>query len=198
MQVVPQKGEARLLAKSRTGDEDAFTLLQLVLDSRIRRFVIRLIGSHSQEDDIVQDVFIALYQNLYKLDTVEKMMPFLYRVTRNRCYDILRQQGRYETISIESQSQALTTAAHKQPAEQTDWVLLYAEVQRAIEQLPELQRQTLILYAEEEFSYVEVAEAMGTQIGTVKSRLHHAKKTLRRLVSPEVLDALGMTNPKEA
>jgi RNA polymerase sigma-70 factor (ECF subfamily) len=60
-----------------------------------------------------------------------------------------------------------------------------------MEYLPEVQRQTLILYSEEEMSYHEIAVAMETNIGTVKSRLFQARKALRRLMRPQTLKALA-------
>jgi RNA polymerase sigma factor (sigma-70 family) len=63
-------------------------------------------------------------------------------------------------------------------------------VKEAIDRLPEMQRQTLILYSEEQLSYAEIAVAMDTSIGTVKSRLFHAKKLLRQMLRPETLQAL--------
>ena len=66
-----------------------------------------------------------------------------------------------------------------------------------LERLPEVQRQTVILYAEENFTYTQIAQAMGTNIGTVKSRLHHARRTLRRLVRPESLALLGIADEEE-
>ena len=61
-----------------------------------------------------------------------------------------------------------------------------------MERLPELQRQALILFSEEGLSYNEIAEAMDTSIGTVKSRLFHAKQGLRRLLRPDTLQALDV------
>jgi RNA polymerase sigma factor (sigma-70 family) len=76
------------------------------------------------------------------------------------------------------------------PEEVTHWLLLGIEVRGSIDRLPELQRQTLILFCEEEMSHAEIAEIMGVSVGTVKSRLFHAKKTLRGLVRPELLLAI--------
>ena len=85
-----------------------------------------------------------------------------------------------------------------QPEEATYWLLMYLEVQEAMERLPEVQREALILYSEENLSYAEIAEAMNTSIGTVKSRLFYAKKTLRQLLSVETLQALDMEFGKGA
>lgn len=65
-------------------------------------------------------------------------------------------------------------------------------MQKAIDRLPEIQRQAIILYCEEDLTYAQIAEAMGTDIGTVKSRIFYGRKNLRKLLKPEILEALGI------
>ena len=69
-------------------------------------------------------------------------------------------------------------------------------VREAIDRLPEAQRQTVILHFEEDLIYEQTAAVMNVDVGTVKSRIHHARKSLRALVSRELLRELGIT--KEA
>lgn len=187
--------ESELLRLARAGDGEAFAALAILLGTPARAFTRRLIGQ--VDDDIVQEALFALYMNLEKLDPPEKLRPFLFRVIRNRCYDRLRAQGRYEIISLDEASPAGSDTREAQiasdeplPDEQVDWMLIYAEVQQAMQQLPELQRQTLILYSEAGLSYDEIAEAMNVSAGTVKSRLFYAKRTLIRLLAPDTVRAL--------
>lgn len=188
--------EIDLLRKAQAGDMEAFGELQTCLDSSVRRFVWRLIGTTDEEDDIVQDSLIALYLNLDRIEPAENLRPYLFRIVRNRCYDLLRKKRRYEQLSLDEEpveswvSLNESTASAGSPEEVTHWLMLHLEVQQATQRLPELQRQTLFLYSEENLSYQEIAEAMNTTIGTVKSRLFYAKKTLRQLVSPETLALL--------
>lgn len=188
--------EPELLKLAQCGDHDAFAELQARLDSPMRRFIWRLIGTQDAEDDIVQDSFIALYLNLERIQPVENLRPYLFRIVRNRCYDVLRKKGRFEQMSLDDEPVETWVSLHEapmsgsQPEEVTHWLLLQMEVQQAMERLPELQRQTLILYSEESLSYQEIAEAMNCSIGTVKSRLFYAKKMLRQLISPETLQVL--------
>ncbi len=185
--------EHRLLQQAQDGDPDAFEQLQMRLESSIRRFIRRLIGTQDSEDDIIQSVFIALYYNMRHIDPVENLRPYVFRMVRNRCYDELRRQRRYEIVSLDDEPRLSFTSASdidSQPEEAAHWLLLHLEVKEAIDRLPELQRQTLILFAEEDLSYAEIAMVMDTNIGTVKSRLHHAKKTLRRLLRPQTLQVL--------
>lgn len=183
--------EQQLLARARRGDKRAFDALQAVLERPVRGFVYRLIGYQLHVDDVVQDVFLAFYLNLARLDAREKVLPFLYRVARNRCYDILRRQGRYRVVSQDAPELVQSVEPSLPADERTHWSLLLVEVTQAIDRLPEAQRQTMILYAEENLTYDQIAEVMGTNVGTVKSRLHHARKLLRHLVKPETLAAIG-------
>jgi RNA polymerase sigma-70 factor (ECF subfamily) len=187
--------ETNLLNRAREGDIEAFNDLQRQLEPSVRRFVRRLIGNSDLEDDLVQVVFIALYQHMGRIDPPEYLRPYLYRMARNRCYDELRRQGRYQIRSLDDEAMELHVSfvsAQETPSQEDAayWLLLALEVREAMEQLPELQRQALILYAEEGLTYAEIAEVMETSSGTIKSRIHHAKKSLRRRLRPETLQAL--------
>src|SRR5258708_21978600 len=96
--------EHRLLQQAQDGDADAFAQLEMRLESSIRRFIRRLIGLSDAEDDIVQNVFISLYYNIQRIDPVENLRPYLFRMVRNRCYDELRSQRRYEVLSLDDEA----------------------------------------------------------------------------------------------
>ena len=121
-------------------------------------------GLSPWEDDIVQDAFLALYVNI---DRIEHLRPFLFRVVRNRCYDELRRKGRFQSIFPDeaiddnpNTSLFFLTDRRPPPDEEVHWILIGSEVQKAIDRLPESQRQTMILYCEEDLSYEQIAEVM--------------------------------------
>ena len=186
--------EDTLLARAQAGDDEAYGALVLKLDPPVRRFIRRLLGQHDAEDDIVQDVFIKLYRKLYRIKPDQGVRPYLFRMARNRAYDELRSIGYRETLSLDDEPVEAYASFHSQPGEKPEeaahWLLIQLEVREAMERLPELQRQALILYSEEGLSYAEIAEVMETSVGTIKSRLFHAKKGLRRWLRPETLQAL--------
>jgi RNA polymerase sigma-70 factor, ECF subfamily len=161
----------------------------------VRRFVNRMIQHTETTDDIVQEVFLKFYLNMHKINPPENVRPYIFRIARNSCYDDLRQLDRNSNESLDDEPVEMRvsfTSSHQQPKpdDLTHWMLLGMEVHAAMERLPESQRQALILYSEEGMSYAEIAEVLEVNIGTVKSRLHHAKKTLRALMRPETLDIL--------
>lgn len=189
--------EIALLREAQNGDMDAYTDLQVMLEPAIRRFAGSMIDDPDVVEDVVQDTFIAFYQNMQRVEPVENLRPYIFRIARNRCYDELRRWQRRETVSLDDepvQVRVSYTAAADEaaPDDLTHWLLLHLEVQDAIAQLPDVQRQSLLLYTEENMSYAEIAEIMDVSIGTVKSRIHHAKRGLRGLLRPETLQALEM------
>lgn len=195
--------ETGLLRRAQQGDYEAFEALYLALEPSVRRFVRRLIGAHELEDDLLQVIFLALFQHIKRIDPPEHLRPYVYRMARNRCYDELRRQGRYKPLSMDDDAVEVVVSfagasETPQPEDAAYWLLLQLEVREAMEQLPELQRQALILYAEEGLSYAEIATAMNTSTGTIKSRIHHAKKGLRRRLRPETLKALDEAFHDEA
>lgn len=222
-QTDPQRQlERDLLLRAQAGDGEAFGDLWLLLEPMLRRFVRRLVGWDSviadEEDDILQVSAWGFYRHLGEISPPERLRAYVFRIVRNRCYDLLRQSGRaaYQTVSLDGEEDAgewseetllvptftstsAESAGGMNPVEDTvHWLLVNLEVRAAIDQLPEAQRQALILYAEEEMTCAEIAEVLGVQIGTVKSRLFYGKQRLRTLLKPETLALFGDVLPNEA
>src|SRR5688572_2549138 len=83
---------------------DEYDALQRELEPAVRRFIRHLIGMSSAEDDIVQNVFIALYRNLHRISTKDNIRPYLFGIARNYCYDELRREKRTHTIDLDELS----------------------------------------------------------------------------------------------
>jgi len=188
--------DAALLIEAQDGDYDAFEVLHARLRPPIRRFVVRLIGECEDVDDIVQLTFISLYRNLHRIEPLETLRAYVFKIARNQCIDELRRQGRYETTELEEEYETggvrvSFTSTQPAPEDAVHWLLVRLEVMEAIETLPESQRQTLILYAEQNLSLKEIAIAMEVSEGTVKSRLYHARRKLKGRLHPNTLRAVA-------
>lgn len=190
-----------LLRRAQAGDYIAFEALYALLAPGLRRFIQRLLGHGQEGEDTLQDTFLALYTHLDNIVPASRLRPYAYRIARNHCYDRLRAWRRYDELSLDEGDEVIGPSRARPPLQLPDeyssppdeaahWALMGGEVRRAIECLPEAQRQALLMYFEDELTYHEIAEITGVSIGTVKSRLFHAKKTLRGLVRPEILLAI--------
>lgn len=188
--------EQQLLIDAQQGDMNAYEELQLILEPDIRRYVRRKIYDVYAVDDVIQETFLAFYRNLHRIDPPDNLRPYLFRIARNKCYDDLRKlERKSDNVSLDDEPVRMRvsfTEAHHvpKPDDITHWMLLHLEVQEAMEQLPDNQRETLQLYSEEQLTYAEIAAIMDVSIGTVKSRLYYAKKNLRGYLRPETLSVL--------
>ncbi|MDX1934813.1 MAG: sigma-70 family RNA polymerase sigma factor [Capsulimonadales bacterium] len=190
-----------LFRRVRAGDREAFDLLRRHLLPPIERFAARLIGPGEDRTDIVREAMLALWVSRDRLAGPDSLLPFAYRVARNTAYDILRARGRFDVLSGDSMRGEpfgeRRMAPTPGPEETMIRLTLWQEVQEAMDRLPELQRQTMILYAEEDFTYQQIAEAMATDIGTVRSRLFHARRNLKRHLRPDTCVALGLNTEND-
>lgn len=187
--------EQRLLRLAQNGDLEAFNELYALLSPVLLRFIQRIVGYGQESEDMLQDSFVALFVNLPEIDP-ERLRPYAFRIARNRCYDLLRREGRTGALALDAEPEPGRTPlelADPQaiaPDDAAHWMLLNLEVQDALDRLPPSQRQTLTLYTEAELTYQEIADVMDANIGTVRSRLFHARKNLRGLLRPETLLAI--------
>jgi RNA polymerase sigma-70 factor (family 1) len=138
-------------------------------------FFLRLTGSRSISEDLVQDVFFRIlnYRHTYKGQS--KFTTWMYQIARNTHIDYLRKKK--EELPLDEQwSESLSTElAPDENLEQKQDANLMRE---ALARLPLKKREVLILSRYQDLKYKEIAELLGCQIGTVKAHVHRAIKDL--------------------
>ena len=189
----------KLLVRARSRDRAAFDRIHEEFEERVDRFAFRLVGLSFDVRDIVQRAFVSLWVNIGHIERAESILPYLFRIVRNMCYDELRRRRRFTHISIcgeITECDIYATDPRRKDNDAPDVILeqadLLEKIAAAIDCLPEIHRHTMILYAEEDFSYEQIAETMKVDIGTVKSRIYHARKKLRATLGPEILREHGL------
>ncbi len=160
------------------------------LDELFRRYrqpayhvAYRLLGHEADALDAVQEGFIKALTHLHSFQGRSSFKTWLLRVVSNAALDLGRQRGRRESVSLDAPHSGEVVYPQLLAADEAGRGLERADLRRLLEQalasLSEVQRQTFVLYADGELSYREVAEATGTSIGTVMSRLFYARQKLR-------------------
>ncbi len=139
-------------------------------------FVYRLLGSVDDADDVAQEVFVRVYQNLDTYRSETKFSTWLFALARNAAIDRLRWRARHPTEPIESAPQV---AAPSSTTEEVDARETGEAIAAAAAKLPEDQRTALVLAEYHGLSYAEIAEVMHCSVKSVESRLYRAKQTLR-------------------
>lgn len=145
----------------------------------VYRFTWRMTGSAAAAEDIAQDVFVSLLRQPYRFDPVRgSMRAFLLGMARNLALKRWRDERRWDELGDE---EFVTQPMNVEHIERSE---IAETVGNAVRSLPPLQREVLILAEYEELSIEEIARAVDSEVGTVKSRLHRARENLRRILSP--------------
>ncbi len=160
--------------------------------NRYRRYVYRLAYhfTHNREDayDISQEVFMKVFKSLGGLRNGSTFHTWLRQITVNACIDHLRQRPNELALDAFSQlGQGYGAGGYSEP---TDRPVAAGElrkmIRKAVNQLPDRQREVFTLRHYEDLSLKEMAQTLECPLGTVKANLFHATRRLRKLLLPYV------------
>ena len=166
-----------LIARAKKGDRAAFGMLVEAHYDLIYRTAYKWSGHASDAEDIAQDVCVKLAGVLKGFDGRSAFSSWLYRITLNAVRDMQRARSRRGR-----QVNALAlVSAEDAPAEQEEAVASN-ELWAAVRELPDQQRDAVLLVYAEELNHAAAAEIMGCKEATVSWHIHEAKKTLRGLL----------------
>lgn len=175
--------DERLLNRASRGDEAAFLQLYERHRDAVFRFAYRLLGSAGPAEDVTHDCFLSLLRQPERFDPSRaSLRTYLLAAARNLSLKHFRKMG--EEVAVEELTEELRLPEEAAPLRQLLAEELSSEVRKAVESLPVLQREALILFEYEELSLAEVASVVGADVGTVKARLHRARQRLKRVLSP--------------
>lgn len=175
--------EEALIQAAQGGELSAFNQLVLRYQELAYNVAYRLLGDPDAAADATQDGFLKAYRALNGFRG-GSFKSWLLRIVTNTCYDQMRARKRRPTSSLENMAvdpEHASRLVHdgEGPEEYVLREELGRVIQQGIQTLPEDQRVTLILADIEGFSYQEIAEITGVQLGTVKSRLSRGRARLR-------------------
>jgi RNA polymerase sigma-70 factor, ECF subfamily len=169
-----------LVVRCQAGDRAAFEELVGLYQARLRYFLARMVGDDHSTDDLLQDVWFDVYRGVVRLADPGAFPTWLYQIARRRAL-AARRKRRPPPSSLE----AIEPVEAKE--EDDDFTAEDAErVHAALGQLGPDHREVLLLRFVEGMSYEDIAGVTGCQLGTVRSRIHYAKRALRRVME-EVL-----------
>ena len=176
--------ELTVIRRVQRGDTDAFEALVAAYEKNVFNVALQMTGNREDAQDMTQEAFLKAYSSLSSFRGDSKFSSWLYRIVSNVCLDFKRRQGRRPSSSLtveddEGENIQLDIADESQSPEALLERKMTREAVRAgLQQLPDEQRQILLLREIQGLSYEEIGEAMGLEAGTVKSRIFRARKKL--------------------
>lgn len=164
------------------GDKQAYAQIINKYKNSLYGTILRMTRNPHDAQDLVQEAFIKVYQQLGKYNQTGSFSSWLYRVAINHCMDEFRKK-RYQIKQGEIDEGKV--ANHNHP----EIIFLKKEKNRQLERLiatlPEDERMIILLRYSNELSYNEISELMDTPLSTVRNKLHRAKKKMRNTVKRE-------------
>ncbi len=154
----------------------------------LRAFAISLTRNNAIADDMVQDTIVKAWTNIDKFQAGTNMRAWLFTILRNSYYSN-RRKAKREVADVDG---VFTDSMAEKPAH--DGRLQMRDFKVAFAQLPDEQRETLILVGASGFSYEEAAEMCGVAVGTIKSRANRGRKRLAELMHLEDGQSMEMTD----
>ena len=184
-----------LLEAFRQGKPEAFEAIVRAHQNRVYAFCARMLSDREEALDISQDVFLSAYKKLDTFRGDSSLSTWLLRIAANRCLNRIRQkkalaarETHWPTMGDDENEIEFQPAAPEEyrPDRVAENIEMGAILAETLGQLNPSSRWMVLLSDVEGFSHEEIAELAEVPVGTVKSRLHRARMTLRRALDPVI------------
>lgn len=176
--------EKELLIRAKEGDEEAFEEIIKLYQQKICSTIFFMVKNENIVEDLAQEVFIKVYRNISKFNEESSLYTWIYRITMNTCIDQIKKEKKITYINtyvdtddgeveiqFEDESQRLDEIVENK--------LKRESLIKAIKSLPAEQRALIVLRDIRQFKYMEIAEMLKLNLGTVKSKISRARQTLK-------------------
>lgn len=166
------------------GCDDSFRTLWRRWSPRLRSFLIRATGSVETGEELLQDCFLRIIRSAATFEPHGKPSAWMYRICANLAYSYWRREGRSPISSVAGEPVAPMAVAPPRYAPDAKMLRgrFVADVDRALQQLPENQRLVFLLKVGQGLTYEDIARVLQCPVGTTKSRFHHGVMKMRTLL----------------
>ena len=182
--------ETALIDSIVSGHLSKFEILVGNYQQRIFAFLIGMLGSRQDAEDVTQETFLTAYRKLDQFERRSSFYTWLHRIAFNAAIDLQRRKKRTKNQFVSRDSTDFSEPAHPQIGTPATIVMAketVSQVHRALSRLDEERRNIIALRDLQGMEYTEIASMLDLPIGTVRSRLHRARIELR-----EILNAMGI------
>lgn len=166
--------DRELVERVLDGDSEAFNLLVRQWERPIYNFILRMLNGRDEAMDLCQDVFLKAFRELRTLKDRDRFSAWLYRIAHNTCYSRLRKDMGKVFVPLDPDAHSGTEPIENRMA-----------VEKALDQLPDDQREAVILKVYQNLRFEEIALIQDAPVSTVKSRVYMGFEKLRVVLGHE-------------
>lgn len=188
-----ERTEALLIAELCEGDETAFAALVEKYKRTVYRIAMQITQNHADADDVMQESFIKAYRSIHTFRQDAAFETWLYRIAVNEALNFVKRRDRRREYAFDEETEAAIDPVTLRKAQEARDPHLLAEkaelrhwVTKAVNSLSLKHRTVVHLHEFEGLTHAEIAAILNCSEGTVRSRLHYARKKLRTLLKPYV------------
>jgi RNA polymerase sigma-70 factor (ECF subfamily) len=178
--MVVQETDKDLARAFISGDSAAFNRLAMRYQDKIYWHARRMTGNHLDADDIVQEVFLVIYEKLQGFKFESALYTWIYRVTATRSLNLLRRRKIRRLLSIDDDENPVEIESQADPINDLDTKNKIEALDSVLQKLPLKQREVFILRNLEQLSYDEIANITGRKTGTLKANYFHAFEKVQK------------------
>ncbi len=176
--------DSSLVTLYKNGNEKAFELLVKRYKSKVYTAIYLIVKDSYTAEDLLQDTFIKAVTTIKsgRYNEEGKFLPWLLRIAHNLAIDYFRREKRYPTIVMEDGSNVFDTLEFSEDSAESIQIKqeTHARLRNMIDNLPEVQREVLIMRHYGDMSFQEIADATGVSINTALGRMRYALINLRK------------------
>ena len=178
-----EQHDKELIELFRENRNDAFNLIVRKYQERLYWHIRKMVISHDDADDVLQNTFIKAYQGLEKFREDASLFTWLYRIATNESLTFLKKEKNRFFQPLGEYQQHLESTLVSEPHFDGDELQL--KLQKAIIRLPEKQKLVFNMKYFDEMKYEDMSAILGTSVGALKASYHHAMKKIKQYLTQD-------------
>lgn len=173
--------DEELAIRVQGGDKAAFAAIMERFEGKLLRYGNKFLAEREDVVDIVQEVFISVYQNIKSFDEVQKFSPWIYRIAHNAFVNGLKKRSRNPFVMLDFDALLSHTVSEDPLQGEREQEEMHKMIDVGLDQISPKYKEILILYYLEELPYKEIADILEVPTGTVGIRIKRAKEALKKV-----------------
>ncbi len=190
--------DEELMIRCSQGDSKAFAILMRRYQARLTKYINGFVKNNDLAQDLTQETFLRVYRSRETYVPKARFAAWVYRIATNLCYDHFRKRHTSPTVSLNTSFtvqinekgdeenyelyEQLPDSSIPRPDVEVEKEEQRIRLRAAIKSLSEKHRAVIVMHVYNDMEYAEIAEKLGCSVGTVKSRMHYAIKSLKQMV----------------
>lgn len=162
-------------------EEKGFKLLMTTYQEPLYWHIRRMIGTHEDANDVLQNTFIKVFKSINRFESKSKLYTWLYKIATNESITFINKQKRKKTEAIDDNEKAF----HLKADEILDGDKIIRRLKAAISKLPEKQKMVFCMRYYDEMTYDQISQTLGTSVGGLKASYHHAVRKIEAFFKEE-------------